>query len=189
MTIDPLNRTNASMLAKFFDTCFRHGVMDACAVEDDYAVRAFVAKHQFHGSFGVLGDELDYDWRMFRFVLYRWAREEGMPGLAENYILQIRVKNYLWCLLPYCMWFYLMGAKEWLEYPSAPALEMFKQDHRIHWNPKAKVKKFKLPDYISYMHEAAYDYRRVPEDERQISTAMMDNYCMAVYDLTRRHGR
>ena len=62
---EPLNRTNASMLARFFDTCFRHGVMDSCALEDNYTVRSFAERHDGHCSFGVVGDDLNYDWKMF----------------------------------------------------------------------------------------------------------------------------
>ena len=185
--IDPLNRTNASMLARFYDTCFRQGVLDACAAEDNYLVEEFVARHEGHCSFGVVGDDMDFDWKMFRFVLYRWAREAGLAGLAENYILQIRKKNYLWCFLPFCMWFYLMGVKEWLAYPSDINIEVFKAGKKVHWDPNAKPQKFKLPDYISYMHEAAYAYRRLPEDEQFVPSSMMDNFCVAVYDLTRKY--
>ena len=184
---DPLNRANASYLSRFFDICFRRGVMDACAAEDDYLIREFVERHKGHCSFGVIGDELGCSWQEYRFFLYRWAREGGLTSLAENYILQIRKTNYLWCFLPYCMWFYLMGAREWLEYPAASALGVFKADKKVHWNPKAPNHRFRLPDYISYMHEAAYAYKRIPDEEKIVTTGLMDNFCVAVYDLTRKY--
>lgn len=180
---NPLNRALAPMIIRLFDTCFRHGVIDACNADDDFVVREFVSKHQYAGSFGIIGDELEYDWQMFRFTLYRWARENHLRRLAEEYIIFVRRTDYLWPLLPYCMWFYILGAKEWLEYPSKQNMGLFLTRNKRHWSPNSSSKVFVMQDYVSYMHEAAYDYRRVPEDKRLVSTMLVDSFCMAIYDL------
>lgn len=176
------------MIVRLFDICFRHGVFDACAVEDDYLVRDFIERHKNAGTFGIIGDDLEYDWQMFRFTLYRWAREAHMKRLSEEYIIMIRKKDYLWAVLPYCMWFYVLGMREWLAYPSPQGLELFRTQSKRHWDPKAPSKSFVIHDYVSYMHEAAYDYRRIPEDERPISSTLIDSFCLAIYDMCRKYN-
>lgn len=185
--ISPLNRTNAPMIVRFFDICFKQGVLDACDLGDDYGVREFIEEHRNSFTFGILGQPDDYDWQMFRFTLYRWARSAKMTGLAENYIYEIRKKNYLWCFLLYCLRFYILGMEEWLKYPNQVAIQMFKKERKIHWDPSIEPKKFSVFDVISYMHEFAADYRRIPEDERPVGSFTMDDYCSAIYDLTRKY--
>lgn len=185
---DPLNRTTAPMIVRLFDLCFRHGVFHACAVEDDFQVREFIKKHEFAGTFGILGDELEYDWQMFRFMLYRWARENRMRRLSEEYLIMVRKKDYLWAVLPYCMWFYMLGMKEWLEYPSPQAIELFKTRTKRHWSPNAPSKLFTINDYVSYMHQAAYDFRRIPEEQQPLSHNLIDSFCQAIFDMCRKYN-
>lgn len=182
---DPLNRTNAPAIIRLFDVCFKQGVIDAYETGDNFAVQEFISAHFGKWTFGSIGESEDYDWRSFRFVLYRWARENGLTNLAENYIIMIRKPNYLWCLLPYCMWFYLMGAREWLDYPSPSQIEVFKMTSRIHWSPSCKVKRMTRMDFISYMHEACFEYRKFDDELKLVGDNTMDSFCQAVYDLTR----
>ena len=181
---DPLNRTNGVAIVRLFDVCFKQGVVDSSEIEDDYAVRDFISKHKFKFTFGTIQEPDGVDWRSFRFIVYRWARENGLTNLAENYIIMIRKTNYLWCLLPYCMWFYLMGAKEWLAYPVQPKLSIFKMHRRIHWDPNSPVKKFTRMDYVSYMHEACFFYKKLDEENMLASVTAMESYCQAIFDLT-----
>lgn len=182
---DPLNRANGPAIIRLYDACFKRGVIDACEANDDYAVREFISKHKFKWTFGTIKEPDGVDWRSFRFILYRIARETGLMGLSENYIAMIRKTNYLWCLLPYCMWFYLMGAQEWLAYPSVPQIEIFKSHKRVHWDPNCPVKKFTRMDYISYMHEASFEYRKFDDENKPVTDTLMDSYCNAVFDITK----
>ena len=175
---DPLNRSNAPRVVRLFDVCFKRGVYDACELDDQFATKEFIDTHKMQFSFGILGDDVI-------FVLYKWARQNGLTPLGENYILFIRNKSHLWPLLPYCMRFYILGMEEWLKYPNRQAIGVFKQHKRIHWDPESPVKRFTLSDYTSYMHEFAYEYRKLPVERMPISPGMMDSYCLALYDLTR----
>ena len=167
--------------------CFKRGVMDACNASDDYLVREFVLSHKHDFKLGTISEPDGHDWRSFRFVLYRWAREAGMSGLAENYIVMIRKPNYMLCFIPYCLWFYIMGAEEWLSYPSAQKIEIFKIHPRIHWDPNSPVKHITRMDLISYMHEAAFAYRKTDESARVIGPGAMDEFIKALYDLTKEY--
>lgn len=185
---DPLNRTNGPAIIRLFDVCFKRGVIDACEIADDYAVRDFISTHKFKWTFGTINEPDGVDWRAYRFILYRWSRESGMTGLAENYIIMIRKTNYLWCLLPFCMWFYLMGAQEWLAYPASHKIEIFKMHKKVHWDPNCPVRAFTRMDYISYMHEAAFAYRKLDEDLKPVTDTLMESYCQAIYDVSRSYG-
>lgn len=184
----PLNRSSAQQIIRFFDVCFKHGVVDAYELRDDYEVKAFYEQHRAAWDFGILGEPDDYDWEMWRFALYRWARYSHLTTFAERYIYKISKKNYLWYFLPFCMLFYLMGIQEWLDNPNPQKLELFKRESRVHWKAVPKsVRKITTNDMIAYMVDWAYEYRRVPENERQMSTDTFESFCRAMHDLTRQY--
>ena len=186
---NPLNRTSAPQIIRFFDICFKQGVIDACNFTDDYGAKEFVEKHKAAWDFGVLGEPDDFDWEMWRFTLYRWARHNHMTQFAANYIYKIIKKNYLWCLLPFCMRFYLRGIEEWIQYPNEADLERFKHEGRVHWAPQqnSSLRKMTKSDIHSYMLQFAYEYRRTPEEGRVMSLNTMDGYCQAIYTLNQKY--
>lgn len=188
--IDPLNRANAPLIVRLFDVCFKRGVIDACELGDDYRAREFVRKHKESWTFGVVTDDVDYDWQMFRFTLYWWSRRSrvsGLTSLAENYILFVRKKNHLWPLLPFCMRFYLLGIEEWLAYPNPVQVQLFKSQKKLHWDPNGPNKTFTLPDYVSYLHEFTFDYTKLPEELQPINQSSLESFCEAIYTLTRKY--
>lgn len=189
MDRDPLNRTSAPIMVRFFDLCFKQGVLDAYNFADNYGAQEFVAKHKAEWDFGVLGEPDDFDWQMWRFTLYRWGRKAvGFKKFSENYIYKITRKNLWWCFLQFCMRFYLMGIEEWLEYPNPIGIQVFKGEGKIHWTQQPRgLKKMTVNDFISYMHEFAYDYRRVPIEKQDVGAPTMDTFCQAVFDLTRKY--
>jgi len=189
----PLNRTTAPTIIRFFDLCFKHGVIDAYEFSDNYEAKEFVQKHKEAWDFGVLGEPDDFDWEMWRFTLYRWGRMNRFMKLAENYIYRIIKKNYLWYILPFCMRFYLMGIEEWLEYPNPGRIEIFKSEGKVHWKQvPAHLRKITTDDFISYMQEFAYEFRRSPlsqGEDRIMVVRTMDGYIQALHDMTRKYGR
>ena len=186
---DPLNRTSAKQIVRFFDLCFKQGVIDAYNFADDYGSKEFLDKHTESWDFGVLGEPDDFDWEMWRFTLYRWARHNHMMMFSENYIFSIVRKNYLWYLLPFCMRFYLLGISEWLEYPNPVGIALFKQNGRVHWSPQknSSLQRITVNDFISYMQQFVYEYRRTPDETKTMNPGTMDGYCQAIHDLTRRY--
>lgn len=180
---DPLNRTTAPMVLRFFDICFKQGVLDAYNFTNDYGAKEFLDARKEDWRFGVLGEQDDFDWEMWRFTLYRWARQNHMMKFAESYLYRITKINYLWCLLPYSMRFYLMGIEEWLSYPNPSGIELFKHEGRVHWSPVHKPRKITKSDFRFYMQDFAYQYKRLPEEQRPISYSTMDEFTKAIYDL------
>lgn len=183
--LEALNRTTAPQVLRFFDVCFKQGVIDAAELGDDLGVKEFYDKRIADWGFGVVNGEQEMDWRAFLFTLYWWARKNHLTGFADNYLFKIRKKTYAWCIFPYCMRFYLMGVHEWLEYPNPVNLEVFKGKAKLHWSPKAGVNTFRRGDYFSHMHDFAYAFRQIDEEERPISPVLMDSFVQALYDLTR----
>jgi len=182
-----LNRTTAPQLIRFFDHCFKQGVLDACERGNDIDVKEFLEDKKESWDFGTILEPSDYDWHAFRYWVYWLARKRGMKSLAENYFFRIRVKNYIWCALPYCMRFYLMGIEEWLRYPNPVGIELFKATPRIHWDPNEEVKTITKPDIISYLHEFEFQFKKVPIEQKIISDAAMTGFVQALFDLTRQY--
>ena len=182
--MDILNRTSAPQILRFFDICFKEGVIDAYEFGDDFGAKEFYNRKMSDWTFGFLGKEEDLDWKVFRNGLYWFARMRKMSTFADSYIFRLRQVRSEWCLLPYCMRFYLMGVKEWVEYPNPVNIEIFKGQPKRHWNPNVGMKVFMRGDYFSYMHEFAHEYRQIPLENKPVSDAMMDGFCQCVFDLS-----
>ena len=182
-----LNRTTAPQTIRFFWTCFRQGVLDACEYGNDIEAKEFLEAHRQDWTFGVLSRPDNLDWQMFRQQLYWWARQAGQKSLAEGYFFRIRTKNYSWAVLHYCMRFYLMGIAEWLKYPNHGGIEVFKAKPMTHWAPSEPVAKVTRTDIISYLHEFEYEYYRSPEECREVSAAAMSSFISALFDLSRKY--
>lgn len=166
--------------------CFKQGVLDAYKIGDDYAVRDFVEKHKANWSYGVLGEPDDYDWKMWRFSLYRWCRNYKLAQFAEQYLYEVKTFNYLYCPIVFGMRFYLMGIEEWLDYPNPVGIERFRQDPMAHWKPAAfgGSKKLTKRSIIVEMQEIAYQYRRRSASEWDVSGGVMVDFGTAIFDLT-----
>lgn len=183
-----LNRTTGTQVLRFFDTCFKRGVIDAYELGDDMEAQSFLDARVEDWKFGVLGKPSDYDWRSFRVTAYWWARKAGLSSLAEDYIFKAHVKSQIGCFLLFSMRFYLKGIAEWLAYPNPVGIEVFKTATKAHWDTKGQPKCFTKPDYISYMHEMEHEFSRVPEERRETSLTSMGGFISAVYDLTRKYA-
>lgn len=191
----PLNRTSAPSVLRLFDYCFKQGVLDACAMEDDYTVKEWLDARLRDGSYGLLSDiDTPYDWKRWRFILFRWCRIAKMTPLGENYIDRIRKPgSFYFCVIPICMRFYLMGVEEWLEYPNPNNTVLFKQKSKIHWKPVPDhLKTITKNDFISYVQDFVYERERIhasAEDEdafkNDSSDKMYDSFREALWAVTR----
>lgn len=179
------NRTTAPMVIKFYDICFKQGVIDAYEQNDELSTKDFLESRLEDWHLATLEHPEDDKWQNFLFALYWWARKRHMTYFAEKFIFNLKVKCGEWAFLPYCLRFYLMGIKEWLDYPNPVDIEVFKTKSRIHWDPNVGIKQFTNGDYFSYMHDFAFDYRTLPKEQQITSAFSLDEFCRAVFALTR----
>lgn len=185
MKFSPLNRTTAPQILRLCMLCFKNGVLDAYEQGDDYAVQDFLDKHKKSWTYGVLGEPDDYDWKMWRFTLYKWCRRNNLTTFAENYLYDVKRYNYLYCPILLSMRFYLMGIEEWLAYPNPVNIERFRSESAIHWQPLGTgAQKITRREIIAQMQDFAYQFHRRPVDEREISYGVLDEFCSALFDLT-----
>ena len=182
-----LNRTTAKHAMHFFDVVFKHGVIDACEFGNDLDAKEFLDARRADWEFARLGSGEKYDWQAFRYDMYWLARRASMKTFAESYLFKIRSKNYPWCILPYCMRFYLMGVQEWLNYPNPSRIELFKTINRNHWDPNEPAQKITNTDIFSYLHGFEFEYRQLPEEGRPVSPVLMTSFNQALFDLTRKY--
>lgn len=198
----PLNTTTAPQVLRLFDYCFKQGVLDACDLGDDYEARDWLNERKEDGGYGLLSDkDTPYDWRRWRFTLFRWCRNAHIGSVGETYIDGIRTaSNLLFCVVPIAMRFYLMGIEEWLEYPNSTNTLIFKQTPKIHWKPVAPhLKKITKDDFISYIQDFVYERKKFhekvkadwPEEiatpllNRDASYSAYDNFAKAMWTYTR----
>lgn len=182
-----LTRSTAPQALRFMYLCFRKGVLDTYERGSQLDTLEYYNEKWSDWSFGTLEHPEDTDWKAFRAQMYWWARNNHQKGLAETYIFRIRNKNYTWSLLPYCMRFYLMGVKEWLDYPNPSPIEVFKNTGAGHWNPNLPIKAMTRMDLISYLHTFEYDFRRLEEGALGVSESAMSSFILALYDLSRKY--
>lgn len=188
MSFSPLNRTTAPQILRLCSLCYKNGVLDAYELGDDYAAREFIDKHKTDWSYGVLGEPDDYDWKMWRFALYKWCRRHALARFADNYLYGIKKYNYLFCPILLSMRFYLMGIEAWLAYPNPSGIEIFRQDNGAYWGGNGiGTKKMKQRDIIVEIQGLVYQYRRAPEESQTVSAKVLDEFSSAIFDLTSKH--
>jgi len=186
----PLNRSTAPLVIRLFDYCFKQGVQDARDLENDFEAQEWVQTCLQNGTYGVLPEkDLPFDWRRWRFTLYRWCRIAHLPSLADVYLNRMeRYKNtFAFAILPIAMRFYLMGVQEWLEYPNPNNMAYFLQNSKIHWKPTLQhLKKMRISDFISYVQEFAYE-RMDGKVEGDLSADKYDDFSRAIWRCTQKY--
>ena len=185
----PLNKTTAAQAIRLFDYCFKMGVIDACELGDDYVASSWLEERLADRKYGLLSDyEAEFDWKRWRFTLFRWCRNCSLRQLGENYIDRIRKSsNFLFGILPICMRFYLMGVQEWLDYPNPTNMMIFKMTARIHWKPVTQnLRTMKTDDFISYIQEFIYERVDNPLED-DVSISYLNGFCVAMWKLTRKY--
>ena len=83
------------------------------------------------------------------------------------------------------MRFYLMGIEEWLAYPNPVGIERFRRETMVHWKIEpGTVRKFSRKSIIIEMQSMAYQYRRRPESDWEVSGGVMVEFGTAMVALT-----
>lgn len=188
MIFSPLNRTSAPQILRLCLLCYKNGILDAYELGDDYAAKEFIDNHKSNWTYGVLGEPDDYDWKMWRFSLYKWCRRHSLSKFADNYLYEIKRYNYLFCPLIFSMRFYLMGIEAWLSYPNPTGIEIFRQNNAVHWGPPfSGSKKFSRKDLLVEIQGMVYEYRRLPEEKLTVLPRVIDDFSSALFDLTNKY--
>lgn len=187
----PLNRTTAPQAIRLFDSCFKRGVLDACAQEDDYGVKEWLERHKAAGDYGLIYDDENFDFKRWRFTIERWAREDRLGSIGDTYLnsmyLRRKNSNFLFAVLPMTMRFYLMGVEEWLSYPNGISIEIFKHTKRIHWKPVEKhMQNMTTADFLSYLQEFVYERQRMGLED-DLTESQYDSFSIAMYKFTRKY--
>jgi len=187
----PLNRTTAPQTVKLFDSCFKRGVLDAYAQDDDYGLRDWVERHKADGSYGLVYDDENFDYKRWRFVIERWCREDRLGSIIDTYLnapcLRGYGKNYLFAVLPMTMRFYIYGVEEWLEYPNPISIELFKHTKRVHWKPMSHHMKFMTTaDFLGILQDFIYERQRLHLDG-DLNERQYDSFSRAMYRYTTKY--
>lgn len=186
----PLNRSTAPSVVRLFDYCFKQGVEDAYALEDDFAAKEWMEEHLKNDTYGVLSDkDLPFDWRRWRFTLYRWCRIARLPSLADTYLNRLeRYRNtFAFSILHFAMRFYLMGVKEWLDYPNPANLAYFRQNNKVHWIPcENYLRKMRISDFVSYVQEFVYE-RKDAAIEGDTWVKRYDDFSQALWRCSQKY--
>ncbi len=187
----PLNRTTAPQVIRLFDSCFKRGVLDACAQDDAYALVDWLDRHKKAGDYGLVYDDDDFDFKRWRFTIERWCREDRLGSVGDTYIgapcLRTSQKTFLFAVLPMTMRFYMMGVEEWLDYQNPLSLERFKHTKKIHWKPMAKhLQVITTQDFLSLLQEFIYERQKM-KLEGDLTAAQYDSFSIAMYKFTRKY--
>ena len=186
----PLNRTTAPQLIRLFDFCFKQGVIDACNYEDDYYVKEWVESKLESGSYGVIHEpDDDFDWKRWKFTLYRWCRIARLGSITDTYVNNVPCYKgtFLFAILPITMRFYLEGMREWLEYPNPTNTVIFINTKKIHWKPmKRHLKVINTNDFISMVQEFVFE-RQAKHFDGDLTTRQYDSFATAVWRCVQKY--
>lgn len=187
----PITRRNAQEIISLLDFCFRKGVLSAYEVGNDWQVKDWYDERLGNWSYGMVDypDE-EFDWRRWRFFLLKWCRENRLSMTTYELIDGVRVvQGMSYVLLLMTMRFYLLGVKEWLEYPNGAALAIFRSRRKQRWSNKVPehMKNMKNDDFISLIQEFSYEFRSNPVgDVAKLKQNAFTSFEMAMWTMTRR---
>lgn len=182
----PITKRNGTDLLRLLDYCYKRGVVDAHEVGDNYAVQEWYDEMLHSGRYGLVGfpDE-EFDWKRWRFIIHKWARENRFPRNCTDYISEIRrIHGMQYVILPMSMRFYLMGVCEWLEYPNELAISMFKSCDYSRWSNKVPdhMKKMRKDDFILLIQEFVYEFNQHPSgDIEKLGWNALSDFAVAMW--------
>lgn len=181
-----LNRTSATRILRFLSLCLKRGVLDAASLQDSFEAQSFYDAHWDKWDFALIGEPDDFDWKMFRFEMYKMCRRSGLSLFAEQYLYQIRTQDYLFCPLIFAMRFYLMGVKEWLDYPNTARLDIYRLEKTpMHFiGDSHNARSMKRVDILANMQDTAYKYRRWATDRTKPTGNTMVEFVSALFTMT-----
>lgn len=158
-----INRQTCKMMMKLFDVCFKKGVQDAFEADNEQWCQEFIEERREKLDFSLLDVRDSYDWKEWRIIIARWCRYTHNLKLCPEYLDRVYAENFYWSIFPIAMDFYILGVKEWLEYPNPHNLELFKFTHNEHWKPmpRKNLQKMDTNDKVGYVQEFAYDRERL----------------------------
>ena len=188
----PITRKSAPEIIRLLDICYKRGVIDACEMEDDYAVKDWYDCMKDGGRYGLVGfQDEKCDWRRWRFFLIRWCRDNRLTSLGYGCVDSIRTASgFVYVLIPMSMKFYMMGARDWLKYPNDIGMALFKATPRQKWEkdwPPSRM--MRNDDYILQIQEFIYELRNRPLDGmKNVTERALDNFEYAMWQMTRPKG-
>lgn len=187
----PINRTTAPQIIRLLDLCFKQGVRDACEMEDDFTAKEWLEEKLADGGYGTLPEkDFEFDWRRWRYTLYRWCREYKLGSVSDVCIDRMdRYRNTMaFVLIPVSMRFYLMGVEEWLEYPNPNNMALFMQNKKTHWKPVSPhLKVMTTSDILSLVQGFSYEIQD-KGFEKFIPRSRFDDFGRALWRCTQRYN-
>ena len=186
-----ITQSSAREIIRLLDFCYKQGVVDACEVDDNLAVKEWFDDTYKRGKYGLVPfPDDECDWKRWRFFLLRWCRENRLSKIGFEYIDGIRKPaGFEYLIIPMTMRFYLQGVKEWLEYPNEIGIVLFKSKWRQRWTNKVPdtMKNMRTDDFISLIQEFIYELKQYPMEEMQepFPKSNFDNFEYAMWSMTR----
>lgn len=153
----PINYYSARALMRLFDACYKMGVEDAIEVGDEAQCMEFCAKMYAPMKFGRITKDFTYTWREWKFRLSQMLHEGTMyarKGL-EFFNCVGSYGNYLSCVFPIAMDFYMRGIKDYCKHPNPSKWVMFNSKGFMLW--KDKPIKRPMEDFVRMCTEFCYD--------------------------------
>ena len=141
-TVNVITRDNVKPLLRLFDHYYKKGVKDAIERHDDFYCRDFVEQMRSSKRFGFLDTPYVMTWKDWRFYAYPECRKKKLTKAA---IVLDRIKTYtghIAAILPMLMEYYLMGIKDWCEYPNSGKFVIFESTNYAKWSDKIKGRGF-----------------------------------------------
>jgi hypothetical protein len=159
-----INYYSAKGLMALFDSCYKMGVKDAIEVNDDIQASEFCEKMYGAEKFGRIIFDYTYDWREWKYRLCQMVCDLGKyrPQCIRFFETITAYNNYLACVLPVAMDFYLMGIKDYYKHPFPEGWVRFEHTPYTLWNYNGS-RALKMQDFVRILTGFCYDRIRLDE--------------------------
>lgn len=162
MATQPIvDRDTILKMISLLDFCYRLGVTDAHAQDDEGLCREFIEKTSQPGVYGFLTDGYNVGVLEWQLRLTKQARLTSMFGSMYQYFNRMGrfSSNYLSCSLPVAQEFYNKGVTDYCTAPDGCDLVQFNDAKRVWWSHKGLLK-ISAREFVETIQLMCFDRQR-----------------------------
>lgn len=176
-----INRRTARQTFRFFDACYRQGVLDAYNIDDEEKCKDFVNRMKSPKKFSLLYVDYDMTWQEWRAILFRWCITERLIIFADEVLNRIKTySGYLSVFLPIAMDFYCKGILDFVAYPNPTKIVKFKSTKRIYWKTFTKISAM---EFVSDVQLFSFERIRIDatDEDNGLNKTNYESFCHVVW--------
>ncbi len=162
------------IIMSIFNLSYKAGVMDAEDVDDPELYSSYEREMSVSGCYGRINNYQRYDIHGWRIQLLQLMR--GKASSCLNFLLKMDIgKNYMNCVYPLSLEFYMMGIRDYNENPTIHDFYLFDNSRCERWTKNGIVHVSKM-ELLSFVQEFGFKRSVIDSETRNKYSMSKHNY-------------